>query len=648
MNLLSGFIFFLLILVMPQKIFGEVELKNKTGVIPGLIEGFEKIPTDFSGTEAGNFVNGVKVLGETELSKEFCYRFVFTSRASNSRYSLQLAKGQKVLAVSAQGNEGLVDYCPVETNEKIELRLVSNKIGKGNVDVSGFRKKRDSLSKDEVPSVAVSGLKMGEPDMPPIIGTLMGTKKVSVDIPLPAGSCYFLAFLPGKGIEGFEVETGHGKEREKAKGISGEHKILKYCGKKEEIVKVGLKATSGKGVFVLAIFNEQKVQEVGVGGKTSKEVLLERVRKFLERMSSRMAPVGIEEYFVAPAEEGFKMQIPVKNGVCYRIASAGDPDVKSIELNIKPAKKTPVTGKQIDNFIVADYCSTFSGKLDLSIKAEGTGGIGVIAFAGSPDSTVFSSPSSVFNLERLLSNLESAKIKFAEKMEPADVPYTNILKYGEEDWVEVLLDKDYCYRFIVVTDCKDLCQSSMSVWKGGEKMVDGKFFSGVNTAEFCPGETLKIRVAMKLEKTERGKEAVAFAVMRKKAEGKMKIYAAGDGGKDYISSRIVERADKDCKGMSAVSPVAKKSFSTNETYLFDVKLAGGVCYKILVVGEPSVKDIKASLINPAGQEIAKEEDSGPEAVIVTQKCPEWDGIYKVKVKMFLGYGKVGMQVFADL
>jgi len=74
---------------MPQKIFGEVEPKNKTGVIPSLIEGFEKIPADFSGTEAGNFVNGVKVLGETELSKEFCYRFVFTSRASNSRYSLQ-------------------------------------------------------------------------------------------------------------------------------------------------------------------------------------------------------------------------------------------------------------------------------------------------------------------------------------------------------------------------------------------------------------------------------------------------------------------------------------------------------------------------------------------------------------------------------
>jgi hypothetical protein len=166
--------------------------------------------------------------------------------------------------------------------------------------------------------------------------------------------------------------------------------------------------------------------------------------------------------------------------------------------------------------------------------------------------------------------------------------------------------------------------------------------------EFCPDATFTAGASIKLAFTERGKEAFAFIPMRKTAKSKMQLYAAGESKKDYLAKRIIGKSKDACKGKSAVSPVLRKSLSPNETAVFDVKLAGEVCYTIVAVGEPSVKEIKVSLINPNGQEIARDDQTGPEAVLKTAKCPGWDGTYTVKVKMFLGYGKIGVQIFADM
>lgn len=387
---------------------------------------------------------------------------------------------------------------------------------------------------------------------------------------------------------------------------------------------------------------------IGVGGEMTTDLLIKRIHKFLENLAPGMAATAEDSCFIVDGEVEKIVQVPLKAGVCYRMASTGDPKVKAIQFSVAVGNQKKIEGKKYQQFVIADLCPKKAGKAKIKIRAEGKGSVAFSTFAGSPEAILFTSGGKAFSLDGLLSRLDGARKKFGVKMKAAGTPTTGMLQYGKTKKLFVKLDKDFCYKFIAVSSCDENCGLKLSVLEGDKTLAQHTASSHESVIEFCPGKTFTACASIKLTSTDRGKEAFAFIPMRKKAKSKLKIYAAGEAKKNYIAKKIIGKANEVLMGQSAVSPVFTKKLKSNETVTYEVNLVGEVCYAIVAVGKPSVKDIKVTLINPIGQEIARDEQTGPEAVFVTKKCPQWDGKYKVKVKMFLGYGEVGMQVFGDV
>jgi hypothetical protein len=591
----------------------------------------------------------VQTIKEEKLEPGFCYRFFFVSAVKAVKYRMEIAEGDRILSQSREDVLGAAEYCTGKKEKSVAVRL-SWKKKRGKVAFAAYRKSQAGQAQKDDLFRTLTGLKLGPPAFPPLMGVLDEKGKIDLTVPAPQGGCHLFVAAAGDGLHRVSLEVSGKKSPDAPPGGAQGPAVVEWCppAQAPETLKVKIRALSGHGLFIFSIYSKGQVEPVGVGGKSSKELLIDRIHKFLGKMSPGMASTAQDGYFSVPSDEGLSVQVPVKSGVCYRMAATGDLGVTGIALKIKAGKGAAIAGKPVDQFVMADFCPQKSGKVGVDVTAAGAGGVGFSCFAGSPEAAVFSTGGAAFDLEKLLAKLDAAREKYGEGMDAADTPSTGILKYGQAAALEVAVDKDFCYKFIAVAGCAADCSIELSATKEGGTIVTDKPGSGGAVVEFCPDATFTAGASIKLAFTERGKEAFAFIPMRKTAKSKMQLYAAGESKKDYLAKRIIGKSKDACKGKSAVSPVLRKSLSPNETAVFDVKLAGEVCYTIVAVGEPSVKEIKVSLINPNGQEIARDDQTGPEAVLKTAKCPGWDGTYTVKVKMFLGYGKIGVQIFADM
>ncbi|MFH1438545.1 MAG: hypothetical protein ABIJ56_22745 [Pseudomonadota bacterium] len=393
-------------------------------------------------------------------------------------------------------------------------------------------------------------------------------------------------------------------------------------------------------------------QTVLVEGKGPGQLMIERIHHFLKRLSPGMDPIGAADRVFefstgkkkseAPSES---MEIEVKSGVCYRVAVLGDKTIKDLSLQVDSPEGQQTLGKSIEGFMIADLCPEKEGSAAVKVKTSGSGRAALAVFAGSPEAAAYVTGGTAFNLDELLARLYAARDKLGKKMDPADTPATGMLEYGKSEAFSMDLDKDFCYKFIAVSSCKGKCGLGLSAMQGSKALVKADEKGAEAMVELCPESSFTADLVIKLSGTTRAKEAFAFIPLRKKARSELKIYAAGEKQDDYVAKKIAAQAKEACKGQSAVTPVHRGQLTTNGLESFEITLVGEICYTIIVVGKPSVKDLKVTFINPIGQEIAKDEQAGPVAVIKTKKCPQWDGKYKVNVRMFNGYGGFGLQVF---
>ncbi len=393
-------------------------------------------------------------------------------------------------------------------------------------------------------------------------------------------------------------------------------------------------------------------QTVLVEGKGPGQLMLERIHHFLKRLSPGMDPiVAADKVFEFSTgkkkskEPSESMEIEVKNGVCYRIAASGDKTIKDLAITVDSPKGQQTLGKSIEGFMMADLCPEKEGSATVQVEATGSGIVAASVFAGSPEAAAYVTGGTAFNLDDLLARLYAARDKYGKKMEPADTPATGMLKHGKSETFSMSLDKDFCYKFIAVSSCKEKCGLDLSAMQGEKALVKASEKGTEAMVELCPESSFTVDLLIKLSNTARAKEAFAFMPLRKKAKSKLKVYAAGEKQEDYVAKKIAGQAKDACKDQSAVTPVHRGQLTTNGLKSFEITLVGEICYTIVVVGKPSVKDLKVTFINPIGQEIAKDEQAGPVAVIKTKTCPQWDGKYKVNVRMFNGYGGFGLQVF---
>jgi hypothetical protein len=610
-------------------------------------EAYGKVET----IDLAKYTDTKQYVRQQKMAAGYCYRFFVHSTASGALLKLEAQVDGEPASESVYASWAFADAC-LEGKAAAKVRVTISWKDKGSkIAYAALRKPlQEAATKDDILRNLKAANYVDAKDFTavPVTGFARKKKWIELDID-PAGGLQNVFIVPGKDLKKFSARLMDKKAvLDSAESTGAYVKLEPKAGAKGAgDLKVKIRADEGEGIFYM-LQVKKGGGPIAVGGKSSTDLLAERIVHFVKKLSPGMETTGEKKFLnVGAGEKEKTVTLPVKAGICYRMAAAGDPKIASIAFEVAVSKKDKVEGKPYKEFVMADFCPKKAGKVKIRIKGEGEGYVAFVTFAGASDAMVYAAAGSALDLGRLLARLDEAVDKYGEKMEPADTPTTGMVKLGETATLQVKLDKDFCYKFVAVSTCKEKCGLELLAKEGAKDLAKEKSGSDEAVVEFCPGKAMTATASIKVPATERGKEAFAFMPLRKKAKSKLKVYAAGEAKTDYLSKKIIEESKKSCKGKSAVSPVKTKKLKTNESAVFEVKLAGEVCYTIVAVGNPSVKDIKVTFINPIGQEIAADSESGPLAVVSPKKCPQWDGTYKVKVKMFNGYGDVGMQVFAD-
>jgi hypothetical protein len=588
---------------------------------------------------------------QQKMAAGYCYRFFVHSTAAGALLKIEAQVEGEPASESAYASWAFADAC-LEGKAAAKVRVTIGWKDKGSkISYAALRKPlQEAATKDDILRnlQAASYVDVKDFTAVPVTGFAWKKKWTELEVGTKGGWQHIF-IVPGKDLKKISARLMDNKSVIDSAESTGDYVTLerKAEAKGAGALKVRVRADEGEGIFYM-LQVKKGGGPIAVGGKSSTDLLADRIVHFVKKLSPAMETTTENKFLnVGAGEKDKTVTLPVKAGICYRMAAAGDPKVSSIAFEVAVSKKDKVEGKPYKDFVMADFCPKKSGMVKIRIQGEGQGYLAFVTFAGEPDAMVYASAGSALDLGALLARLDGAVEKYGAKMEPAETPSTGMVKLGETASIPVKLDKDFCYKFVAVSTCKGKCGLELSAKEGDKALAKEKSGSDEAVVEFCPGKAMTATASIKVPATERGKEAFAFMPLRKKAKSKLKVYAAGEAKTDYLSKRIIEESKTSCKGKSAVSPVKSRKLKTNEAAVFEVKLAGEVCYTIVAVGNPSVKDIKVTFINPIGQEIASDSESGPLAVVSTKKCPQWDGTYKVKVKMFNGYGDVGVQVFAD-
>jgi len=595
-----------------------------------------------------------RAIRESDVQPGWCYRFFATASAAGVDVSLDLLEGGRVFAHSLPGPWAFADYCvgaSAGKSVKVDARLDASK-KKGSFIIGIYRAPLAAAAGPGDVTRALAARWPEPPQEPYVTGVVKPKKKATVPFETQGGRCKLVALQGDGGEGGYTLEIVGAKGAPLAKGSAkgGASDAVEYCFKDAAPGGAAARVTAGKGggIFALAVF-DRGTKELTIGGKDAGALQLERVHNFLKHLSPAMDSCNQDTSFFLAAKADRTLKVPVKGGVCYRMAAVHESKHGGgVRVEIAPPKGKKIDGKTIGEFAVADYCPAKAEQVAVTVGADAAGTVAFAAFVGDLESGAFSGGPSSFDLDVLLASLKAAVEKSAAGMEAADTPVTGMIAYAGTATVDVALDKDYCYTLIAVTTCAGTCGVELTAALGGKALASQASQAGSAVVELCPAASGKGAAQVKLAATTRVKEAFAFMPMKKKTASKLTIHAAGDMQDDYVAKKIVETAAAKAKGGSAVTPILRGDLMTNKVATFDLPLAGNVCYTIIAAGKPSVKDLEVRLVNPIGQEIARDDTASPVAVVETAKCPQWDGTYTVSVKLFSGYGAFGLQVFADI
>lgn len=115
------------------------------------------------------------------------------------------------------------------------------------------------------------------------------------------------------------------------------------------------------------------------------------------------------------------------------------------------------------------------------------------------------------------------------------------------------------------------------------------------------------------------------------------------GGPGFVGDHLRALYATHGNGALPMIAVANTTLGAGERREITFPVHAGVCYVILAAGMPSVRELDLSVLDPYGNERAR--DTTHDAFPFVRVCPEVDGEYRILVGMYLGYGPYGLQVF---
>ena len=161
----------------------------------------------------------------------------------------------------------------------------------------------------------------------------------------------------------------------------------------------------------------------------------------------------------------------------------------------------------------------------------------------------------------------------------------------------------------------------------------------------CPARPGRYRVQLVAAA---GRGSVAWRVfgtpVREAAtrEERAEVHPVGGRGRGYVPERIRQRHRQVGEGALAVTDVLEGTLRRSQVARHEVEVRAGRCYVVIAAAVPSAQRMSVRVVDPFGLEQAESE---PDPIPHTRVCPNASGTWRIELKMELGYGAYGLQVF---
>jgi hypothetical protein len=352
--------------------------------------------------------------------------------------------------------------------------------------------------------------------------------------------------------------------------------------------------------------------------------------------------------FVAPA------------GRCVVAIAEGEPRLEELRVTVGRNGRELARAKG-EGEVQARWCAgEQQSRVRMTLKAaRGRGRYAAAAFAlpkgvTKPQSQGRAPSDGASPAERLQRRVERAGQGF-EALTPVQ---RQSLEPGERVVRELAVRPGRCYRVLAEADSGIDDVDLAWIGPGGRPLQEdqsdeARASLGV-LRPLCPTDSGSYRLALRAEK---GSGQVAWRVLgsdeSKKQQAsdnggdsgkaRSKEHRVGGSGSGFVASRIRGRHREVGKGAKPVTGLFEGDLQTNEKKRFSVELQGGHCYVAIAAGVPSVRELDLRLLDPFGNEAGT--DASKDAFPAARVCPHVAGRYEVELRMFNGYGRVGVQVF---
>jgi len=581
---------------------------------------------------------------DVSVESGWCYRFLAVGEKDAFKIKVKVSKGEEV--VGATGGSypvAFVDTCP-SAGATLGVTVENESFG-GDLIIATYRiKTSKSPGKNELGGrlkmLADKHVPGGKLVAPPSTGILAKGKSFVMSASVKAGTCYKLLAVGGTGVTDIGIEVRVGSQVVAEDESSGDHPIVEHCPGSGGKMEAKIYVVDGAGPVLAGAF-ESPASTILVGAADPASALDMRLESEASIYAGDLTMMGIIKKGEIVNKKPIDYDMTLSKGVCYKLIAVGGSGVSDLDIALHKPK---VKGKKgllaedttSDDAPIASYCADFSGPATVTITSKGSGLYSYAVYAGASEEA---GAMGVFG--ELNAALEEAAKGLGAGLKAADTIKTAVVGGDTVGDFDLKMVKGYCYTLLVVGigDVKDL---DVTVLGENMKLASDAKPGQQLVVELCPEKDV---VATTKVTSHGGFGPVAFKPFRSETEVDQVFIPVGGLGSSYVAKAIRKVHAKEGKQRPAVSEFMQGSLTTAKATTFDVELKGELCYTIIAVGVPSVKDLEVVFFSPLGDEVARAPASGKEIVVHTDPCPKWSGTYQVQVKMYNGYGAFGVQVF---
>ncbi|MCP4603850.1 MAG: hypothetical protein GY847_25580 [Proteobacteria bacterium] len=245
--------------------------------------------------------------------------------------------------------------------------------------------------------------------------------------------------------------------------------------------------------------------------------------------------------------------------------------------------------------------------------------------------------------DALLDKFEKASKKVARGMEKLGESHTGHLEKRASTTIDVQLDLARCYTFMAVGG-KGVIDLSLTISAHGKEIAADRISGEKPAAKWCSPGRVKTEVKVTMYN---GSGPFVLGVFAEKVDATANAEKVGGKENDFIANRVRQLHGQFGKGRAAISPLFRGNLSTGSEKIFKVRLTGGHCYTVISAGSPSVRNLDIVLFDPSDRELDNDDSKNSFPSLETDPCPRSGGQYRIKIRMFSGFGQFGFQVFSD-